>query len=50
MNPIDNYKLIEPHLRWDNPDMFYFIQIFKRRKDNHGMDKDMILIDNKLSI
>jgi hypothetical protein len=46
MNPIDNYKLIEPHLRWDNSDMFYFIQIFKRRKDNPGMDKDMVLIDN----
>ena len=46
MAVIDNYELIEPRLTWDNPDMFYFIQIFKRRKGNPGMDKDMILIDN----
>lgn len=46
MATIDNYSHIKPHLKFDNPDMYYFIQIFKRRKDNPGMAKDMILIDN----
>jgi len=46
MATIDNYERIKPLMKWDDPEKFYFIQIFKRRKDNLGMAKDMILIDN----
>ena len=31
-------------LRFDSSDDFYFIQIFKRRKDNPGMTKDCIVL------
>lgn len=34
---IDNFDLLRPHLRFGNPDNFYFIQVLKRRKDNPGM-------------
>ena len=33
-------------LKFDNPDYFYFLQIYRRRKDNPDQSKDMILIDN----
>lgn len=41
---INNYELIKPLLTFDD-DTYYFVQILKRRKDNPGMDKDMIVID-----
>jgi len=46
MATLDNYERIKPLMKWDDPEKFYFIQIFKRRKDNPGMAKDMILINN----
>jgi hypothetical protein len=43
---INNFDLIRPLLTFDTPGSFYFVQIFKRRKDNPGMKKDMIVLDN----
>jgi hypothetical protein len=44
--PVDNFENIHHLLRFDDPDKFYFIQIFKRRKDNPEMEKDMIVVDS----
>ena len=43
---MNNLETILPLLDFSDSDKFYFIQIFKRRKDNPGMDKDMCLLDN----
>lgn len=43
---MDNTYIILPMLNFSDPDKFYFIQIFKRRKDNPGMDKDMRVLEN----
>ena len=44
---IDNFNLIEEFIkRKTSIDEFYFLQIYKRRKDNPEMEKDMIVIDN----
>ncbi len=43
---IDNFENISYLLKFDDPDKFYFIQIFKRRKDNPEMEKDMIVVDS----
>jgi hypothetical protein len=43
---VDNFQAIRGMLKFDNPDYFYFIQIYRRRKDNPDQSKDMILIDN----
>lgn len=44
---VDNFeKIIELIKGRASIDEFFFLQIFKRRKDNPGMEKDMILIDN----
>ena len=43
---IDNFEAISHLLKFDDPDKFYFIQIFKRRKDNPGMERDMIVVDS----
>jgi hypothetical protein len=43
---IDNFNVIRPLLKFENDNQFYFIQLFKRRKDNPTMDRDMVLIDN----
>lgn len=43
---MDNRSYILPLLDFTDPDKFYFIQIFKRRKDNPGMDKDMVVLRN----
>lgn len=43
---INNYDLIKPFLDFSDPDTFYFLQIFKRRKDNPDMEKDMKVIRN----
>lgn len=40
----NNLHIIEPLLRFDSPDEFYFLQIIKRRKENAGMDKDARII------
>lgn len=35
---IDNFELIQEHLKFDNPDEFYFLQIIQRKKDgNEGL-------------
>lgn len=44
--PLNNFWTISPMLRFDNPDMFYFIQIYKRRKDNPDMERDMEVLGN----
>ncbi len=42
---MNNLDVILPILNFSDPeDKFYFIQIFKRRKDNPGMKKDMIVL------
>lgn len=43
---IDNFKLIRKLLKFDDPDKFYFVQIFKRRKDNPELEKNNKVIDN----
>lgn len=40
----NNLHIIEPLLKFDSPDEFYFLQIIKRRKENAGMDKDANII------
>jgi hypothetical protein len=43
---MNNLEIISPLLNFNDPDKFYFIQIYKRRKDNPEMDKDMIVLEN----
>lgn len=43
---INNLSILQKILRFDNSEDFYFIQIFRRRKDNPGMSRDMIVIKN----
>ena len=43
---INNFQAIRDLLTFGDEDKFYFIQIFKRRKDNPDMKKDMVIIDN----
>ena len=42
---INNSTQIKSLLKFE-PGLFYFVQIFKRRKDNPDMAKDMMVIDN----
>lgn len=42
----DNFKAIRDLLNFSDKDKFYLLQIFKRRKDNLGMKKDMTIIDS----
>ena len=43
---INNFSAIRDLLTFGDEDKFYLIQIFKRRKDNPDMKKDMVIIDN----
>ena len=43
---INNFEAIRDLLTFGDEDKFYLIQIFKRRKDNPDMKKDMVIIDN----
>jgi hypothetical protein len=43
---MNNTDIILPLLNFSDPDKFYFVQIFKRRKDNPGMDKDVRVLEN----
>lgn len=43
---VNNSHIIRPTLSFIDKDDFYFIQIFKRRKDNPYMNKDQIVIQN----
>lgn len=43
---INNFELLQPLLKFENPGDCYFVQILKRRKDNPGMERDMEVIDN----
>lgn len=43
---MNNFDIISPLLDFSDPDKFYFIQIYKRRKDNPGMEKDMVVLEN----
>ena len=43
---VNNTEQIRSMLQFDSEDTFYFLQIFKRRKDNPDMDKDMIVLAN----
>jgi hypothetical protein len=43
---MNNLEIIFPLLNFNDPDKFYFIQIYKRRKDNPEMDRDMIVLEN----
>lgn len=42
----DNFYLVKGLMNFSDPDKFYLVQIFKRRKDNPEMKKDMIILDN----
>jgi hypothetical protein len=43
---IDNRDYILPLLNFSDTEKFYFIQIYKRRKDNPDMDKDVKVLGN----
>ena len=43
---INNFKLIQKNLTFNNERSFYFIQILKRKKENPEMKSDSIAIDN----
>ena len=43
---INNFKLLEPLVLFENPGDCYFIQFLKRRKDNPDMKRDMVNVDN----
>jgi hypothetical protein len=43
---INNFQLIRPLLKFENGGDFYFVQLFKRRKDNLDMKQDMQISDN----
>lgn len=44
---VDNTELIRSKLTFkDNGDTFYFVQIWKRRKENPEMDTGVIVIDS----
>ena len=43
---MDNYPIIKEILDFSDPGKFYFIQIYKRRKDNPDMERDMVVLDN----
>lgn len=45
---INNFKIIEPLLNFDNPGDCYFLQILKRQKDNPDLERNMEVIDNML--
>jgi hypothetical protein len=42
----DNFQAIRDLLNFSDTDKFYLLQIFKRRKDNPEMKKDMTIIDS----
>jgi len=43
---IDNFPVIRDLLNFSDEDKFYLLQIFKRRKDNPDMKKDMVILDS----
>lgn len=43
---INNFKLLEPLIQFDNPGDCYFIQLLKRHKDNPDMKRNMVNVDN----
>ena len=43
---VDNTELIRNHLRFYSDDMFYFVQILKRRKENPEMEKGVKVVDS----
>lgn len=43
---MDNYLILKEILNFSDPDKFYFIQIYKRRKDNPDMERDMVVLEN----
>ena len=42
----DNFRAIRDLLNFSDKDKFYLLQIFKRRKDNPDMKKDMVILDS----
>jgi len=43
---VNNSKIIKYMLSFEDKDDFYFVQIFKRRKDNPDLGKDQIVLQN----
>ena len=43
---VDNTELIRPLLKFDNDDLFYFLQVLQRGKENKGMGKNSRVIKN----
>lgn len=41
---IDNFNKIHNILDFSNPEDFYFVQVLKRRKDNHDSEKDVKVV------
>ena len=43
---MNNFENIRKMISFPDENAFYFLQILKRRKDNPGMDKDMVVLEN----
>lgn len=43
---INNFKILEPLIQFDNPGDCYFIQFLKRKKDNPELERNMVNVDN----
>ncbi len=43
---INNFKILEPLMRFEHPGDCYFIQFLKRQKDNPEMTRNMVNVDN----
>lgn len=43
---VDNTELIKPLLKFDNEDLFYFLQILQRGKENEGLGRNSRVIKN----
>lgn len=43
---INNFKLLEPLLTFNEPGDFYFLQLIQRKKDNPHIERNLNVIDN----
>ena len=43
---INNFDLIKSFLKFDDPDLFYFVQLIRRRKENQKMETHSKLIES----
>ena len=44
---LDNYNELSPFIKFTDPDIFYFLQVLKRKKDNPEMKRSTIKVYSK---